>query len=356
MFAENIEPLSKIKFVNDSYKNNKIEITDKLFLNKYIRIDKFEEQAKSQFLPFSNPTYWADPYEQLLYNIPEYNDCFNFPVPDVQCYCLTTNGYKNEDAMWSIYRYNSKEPVIKITYNFYELLKQLNTFCENKKFTIYIGKVDYSLGQKDLKYLLDEEKNYELHHSYFPEDFDIHSYLRLLLLKRKQFDYEGEIRMFLVSDLENFRFKEQAKLKLDYESNNLISSISIAPTNPFDENGQKKKDYKKENTINANAIKEKIHKIIKSFDESKIQQSHLYEDLPKLRLSKAMEKKILERDNYRCIKCSTEKDIFISINSKIRMDGFYSLSNSYVLCKKCNMHEGKNIDYEYLNKINKNSN
>lgn len=279
----NVEPLSKVKSVNDSIPANRIEITDKTFVNKYLTIDKFEKLVTAEEFAFSSPEYWLDPYEQLFYKRPEYHDIFHFDIPDFQAYCFTSNQNRNEDAMWSVYRYNSSEPVIKVTFNLYELLRQINDFCEKRNFTLYIGSVDYSKSQENLRTLMNPDKNKEkgkdtgLFDIYFPEILTVNSYLTLMSLKRKQYNYEGEIRMFIVPD--KGTLSGQLKLPFDYKAPNLISSIKIAPQNPCGTDGNKKVDYTTENTEYSDKIKKKIEKILGKEYYSNIQQCHLYESL-----------------------------------------------------------------------------
>ncbi len=337
----NVEPLSKIKFLNTG-NQKELVIDDKFFVNKYIRIDYFESNVTDHIMRFSTPTNWIDPYEQLYYKRTFYKKILNFDPPDIHCLCLTQNNYKNEDAMWSIYRYGTTESVIKITYNLYEFLKQINDFCVNNKFTLYIGQIDYSYSETAIECFINKQKNLENYNHFFPQNFTLPNYLNLLLIKRKQFEYENEIRLFLISD-KNQIDEDIIEVPLNYSDTKLISSIRIDPVTPEKKNETRCASYRSRNTKHANEIKKKIQTFL-DIEHKKLQQCRLYEPIVIEKLTKEMREEIFKRDNYKCIICGSTERLGIDHTIPIRLGGDSFIGNFATLCAVCNIKKAAKFE------------
>lgn len=275
---KNVDELKNIVFLNDDNAALRLNVDEKTYLNKYVRLEYFKNNLiEKKFLMFS-PNNWIDPFEHIYYKSKKskiIEDKYSFPLPNFHCLCLTNNSNTNEDATWTIYSYNSDKPVVKITYNLYELLKLFSSFCVKNDYTLYLGKIDYSLGENDIETLLD--KNNPYHKDYFKEDFNLESYLRLLLLKRRQFQYEGEIRFFLVNNKTAIDDNVLTIENFDYTTEKLIRRIKFSPLRPASFIDPNTKSYKKRNTANADKLRVEISPLLPNLKKGDIQQCHLYE-------------------------------------------------------------------------------
>lgn len=99
---------------------------------------------------------------------------------------------------------------------------------------IYLGNALYDYTSKQIDGL--HLKKNPLYERYF-RNFSLDKFLNLLLIKRKAFDYEQEVRMFLVDEDEEFiggefglDFNEKRFLGFPPETlKNMIKSISVDP-------------------------------------------------------------------------------------------------------------------------------
>ena len=95
-----------------------------------------------------------------------------------------------------------------------KLLQLLDEYAELNGFEVYIGKVDYSFEKREIMSMhLASSPHYK---DYFPDVMSREHYLSLMLLKRKAFDYENEVRLFLVKDNIPFDGKNLLKIPCDY--------------------------------------------------------------------------------------------------------------------------------------------
>ena len=181
---------------------NAYKLTDKTILNKYISFEHLEKSIREKMIAFVSPKTWQDPFERLFYNANF--ERYNYEKPNIFCMCLTENAGQNEAASWKMYQNGTNEKMIKVKFNAVEMLRQLDEFCISKEWRIYIGKIDYSFKSREISLSYKSEKMLKNYFPKNPKDFSDEYYLKLLLLKRKAFEFEQEVRMFLVPDNEEF--------------------------------------------------------------------------------------------------------------------------------------------------------
>lgn len=191
-------------------KINYIDFSEKAFLeggdivNKYLPIDAALRILNDQELWFCNPVKWDDPFEKFSFMLPwKINDKFYYNplIDNVFCICLANN--IETDAHWK--SYSGSNIAMELQLNRSELLNALSQ--KTDEYDIYITKMNYLPKQEvvgkiyeyftsgDLKKFNEQERT---------------KFLRLLRLKRKEFEHEEEIRIILVKKKpkNNFRFEE----------------------------------------------------------------------------------------------------------------------------------------------------
>ena len=94
-------------------------------------------------------------------------------------------------------------------------------------YDVYIGRAQYWLEKREIMNLYKSGKPY--HDLFFPTSMERMHYLSVMLLKRSAFDYENEVRIFLVKrDAIPFE-KNLLRLPCDYKWNGLITDITLSP-------------------------------------------------------------------------------------------------------------------------------
>lgn len=209
-----------VKFFNIT----KAEFLSKKLLHKYMPLERVLEMLTNQTLWFANPTIWKDPFEKRfienVYNIGGAQK--SFPWKD-RVYCMCTTQTATSEAYWNAY--SAEEIGVSIKFNRQVLLNELERLAAAGN-RIYIGKVQYQKTQV-IKGLL--SNNPFLNPSGTPitslgtEEMKV----RLLLLKRLAYQYENEIRFFIVR---NKTAKQNGtSLKYNIPNTDLIDSISLDP-------------------------------------------------------------------------------------------------------------------------------
>ena len=238
--------MSNISFVNieeSEFLSNKL-------LFKYLDLEHALELIKTQKIWVANPTIWTDPFESRFISA-KYNG-ENFSWKDkVFCTCFTNAS--NSEAFWKAYSNND----ICVKFSIYRkiLLEILDQYANaNKDVRVYIGKVEYMMTRNIIRPL-----------NQIPFDPKIvpsksgSFYARLLLLKRKAFQFDDEYRIMIVKN----RMHKTANgiyIPFNMDPKDLIERITMDPKLSF-----KKDTYK-------NAIKE----CLSNGQQIKVFQSNLY--------------------------------------------------------------------------------
>lgn len=175
---------------------------------KYMSVDTFIVSLVNRKWRFVEPKKWKDKYEGRFYNA-DYTRVLNGsrnPVRKVFATCITQS--PASEAAWKVYSHGQglSSKCLQIKIDMKELRKQLcanfaiagsGTSAALTRGLIYEGKVYYELTDYQIDNL--NKPTSEFYETFF-KDFTLEKFLKLLLLKRKAYSYEDEIRVFLVPD------------------------------------------------------------------------------------------------------------------------------------------------------------
>ena len=174
---------------------------------KYMTLEAFILSLHNGTWQFAEPTKWNDEYEGRFYHA-KYDDV-DKPVecpPKLFATCIT--GEVASEAAWKVYSHGQGlgSRCVQIKVNMKKLREKLSKQIIKKckggnevvEGTVYEGRVYYDLS--------DAEIDNEIHsatgayyHTFF-DGFDREKFLKLLLIKRKAYEYEKETRLFIVPD------------------------------------------------------------------------------------------------------------------------------------------------------------
>ena len=211
-------------------------------LYKYMNVERAFEFLTSRIYYFVEPATWNDPYEKRFYTADYKN--VNYKPCHLFCTCVTENGAS--EAAWNAYAKHNNgiaSRTVRFEFNRHKFLQLLEQKIGNAR--LYIGNVNYSyttsqINNIHLKHLKNnvssnvQTKYYE----YFGNPCNDDTFLRLMLIKRKHFNYEKETRLFIIKEDE-----KGAGYKLDPTSHDnikikftkdelmeVITSVSIDPS------------------------------------------------------------------------------------------------------------------------------
>ncbi len=241
---------------------------DKNVVFKYMPLDRFIHTVDKGELVFVSPETWYDPFEQLYYGI----DCSSkgYNTEEIACMCVSEKSSTNEDASWRVYA-DSSNKTVRISIKRDVLFDLLNTYAARIGCTVYIGKVEYKYEKKEIRAI--HKMSSPFYTLYFPNRMKREHYLSLMLLKRKAFSYENEVRIFLVKDSIPFDGNRIITIPCDYRATGLVSNVMLSPYPPIREKGDiAHKVRQKINDTESNAIKEVLYDKL----GCTIQQSLLY--------------------------------------------------------------------------------
>lgn len=235
-------------------------------LYKYMNVQRAIEFLESGYYYFVEPIAWSDPYEMRFYTA----DYSQIGFQPKQCYCTCLTHNISSEAAWKMYKNNGgglADRTIRFEFN----RKALFEVLENNKIgaKIYFGNVNYEYTTAEINKLhIPGDPNYDKYFS----DIDEKKFLHLLLIKRKAFKYESEIRLFILPKsresiwtVDNCEVSHILKIKFQKEQlESIISSISIDPSC---------------SDIECDMIKTKIGKL---FPNIKCEKNGLYKTKPRL--------------------------------------------------------------------------
>lgn len=241
---------------------------DKTTVFKYMPMNRFIESVEKNELVFVSPEMWYDPFEQLYYGI----DCSakGYATEEIACMCVSERSSTNEDACWRVYA-GSNGKTVRISLDQDNLLQLIEDYADKNGYEVYIGKVIYDLEKREIRNLHNPSSTHYM--KFFPTTMTREHYLSLMLLKRKSFQYENEVRIFLVKrtiDLENGILR----IPCNYFSSKLVSNVMLSPYPPVRANGDiavavRDRLYK----IESDEIKKVLHSKV----GCRILQSQLYQ-------------------------------------------------------------------------------
>lgn len=247
---------------------------DKSTVFKYMPLDRLVKSVENNELVFVSPNAWYDPFEQLYYGV----DCSSrgYITEDIACMCVSEKSSTNEDASWRVYA-DSSDKAVRVSIDQTALLNLLEDYASTNGFKVYIGKVDYSFEKKEIKSL--HTPSSVNHSTYFPNYMSREHYLSVMLLKRKAFQYENEVRIFLVKDKIDFR-NNLLCVSCEYKKSHIISNVMLSPYPPVRANGDiANKVRNKINDIESQEYKKRLGDML----GCRIQQSMLYKVYPRIK-------------------------------------------------------------------------
>ncbi|WP_418981829.1 hypothetical protein [Alistipes sp.] len=192
---ESIPVSQKMKGYNKIFWLGEKKSSQTHVLYKYMNVKSAIEFLKTGYFLLSEPSAWSDPYEKRFYTA-DYRNIEGFKPHRIYCTCFTQLG--SNEAAWRMY--GSKDTgiasrTIRFEFQRSALLHALDRGLHSGK--VYLGNASYDYTSKQIDGLhLQKSPFYSKHFS----NFSLDKFLNLLLIKRKAFGYEQEVRMFFVDE------------------------------------------------------------------------------------------------------------------------------------------------------------
>lgn len=172
---------------------------------KYMTLEAFILSLHEGTWQFVEPTKWNDEYEGRFYHA-NYSD-INKPddcPPKLYATCIT--GEIANEAAWKVYSHGQGlgARCVQIKINMNKLRESLSKRIEKKidednyevvDGNVYEGLVYYDLTDNEINSIHTTSGAY--YHTFF-DGFDREKFLKLLLIKRKAYEYEKETRLFII--------------------------------------------------------------------------------------------------------------------------------------------------------------
>lgn len=178
------------------------------YMYKYMDIDtaiNYCLRVDHNSIQFVQPTQWPDKYEERFYNA-SYSNILKKKeeklekTPRLYACCFTTAS--TSEAAWNTYSYNKTgrgSQCVQFKINMKKFRTALNTFA-GEDYDVYEGPVfykpDYNITNLHFKTNTDGTPSLAYRACFWA--FSRIKFLALLLLKRDAFEYEKEVRFFLV--------------------------------------------------------------------------------------------------------------------------------------------------------------
>lgn len=225
-------------------------------LCRYVPFMRLRKDVDAQTLTFVSPKCWTDPFENLYWG----RDYDGYNKPSITCLCVTEyDNHHSEDAMWKSFS-DSYDKTIRVVYNSDELFRQLDKFAEEHSCKIYVSKMDYLYTRASL-IKLKPLRDYHVVH------MDDATLITLMSLKRKAFEYENEVRIFVVGCPTNeYNLLRVGGVQYD---NGLIYMMTIAPIKPFAYNDPRQQSYSKYQKLEYGIYRDELKKLIPSVSVSR---------------------------------------------------------------------------------------
>lgn len=262
----------------------------KKYVYKYFDRRKFPKYiGKNQFsLYFREISEWNDPYEKRFYNA-DYSKVEGAQFLDdhrkVYACCFTSQ--KDSEPSWKMYVDQNSEPsqkkegstereiCIQARFDFKALLDALNDYIENElqgNFVLIVCPVEY-MNKVKINGIHHPKQDGKPKDEYF-KNFDFSKYLRLLSLKRDAFEYEKEIRFFLIPKNQNSSFSnlirinnESPKTSKDHKQGKILDKVILDYMSKEDEIKVFRRDIKDLGLDNESIV---CSDLMAPFDDIKI--------------------------------------------------------------------------------------
>lgn len=228
-----IEEIVSEILINGNIKRN-------ITLHKYYSLERFLASLMTNKFTFQKPKDWEDPFEDFMSKlVNNYNDeKYNIRITN-NIYAMSTINKTNEcDGMWTNFAQKTGVLIhIKVKKILDSIIRYLldNQCCNNKN--IYMNNSDIKkqligcIKIRKIEYLNDKDIALKFVREAEPKDSDFSelSY-EMLSIKRKEFEYENEYRIFLNQELLNL--EEDKYLEVGYLKDS-IEKIIISPRLPL---------------------------------------------------------------------------------------------------------------------------
>ncbi len=183
----------------------------------------------SDSIRFVEPTLWQDKYESRFYNASFVNvDNAVGNTPPVLACCFSYA--QVNEAAWKLYSYTKTglgAHCVQMRINKKAIREQI--IQNNTGYRLFEGEVNYCLDNYQIDNLHNCQYPNGKENEHFMEifkDFDLASYLSLLLIKRQAFRHEQELRYLLISDEPSLRGDTESEL-LHINWKEVLSGIKI---------------------------------------------------------------------------------------------------------------------------------
>ncbi|MBN1924190.1 MAG: hypothetical protein JW798_00010 [Prolixibacteraceae bacterium] len=207
------------QFFNDFLNLNSINLDLSEELYRIFQWKYFIEDLRIKKLTFVLPSAWEDKFENFMLNFPV---LYNGKVGDItlirDSFYVSCWSLKQEcDGLWRSKKAKKKDCIVKVKVSSQKLFKSIYNIIDpihDSKY--FIGKVRY-LSDERIMGILDKVHNIN-------ELDDGLEFVQKLIVKRKPFDYEKEVRV-IIRD-ENYKFEE---MKITIDPNFLFEEITLDP-------------------------------------------------------------------------------------------------------------------------------
>ena len=261
------------------------------FVYKYMTMDAFIQCIEHGNIMFQEPSGWNDQFESRFYKADYSNITTNTnDTPKVFATCFTRE--KDCEASWKVYANNdkgTKSRCVQVKIDVNALRKQLADSacnCNNHKGSIKGKGVKCGVYEGEVSYIFDEyeisrfHKNVSPFYNLFFKAFDLGHFIGLLLFKRPAYEYEKEVRCFMVptpNEIRQIKARKSEKLYVDLQWEKLIKLVRC-DKNCTESEIRALKTVCEKNNIDlkekCNKVtkhKERYHIPLKKFDINKMQ-------------------------------------------------------------------------------------
>ena len=205
----------------DFFRNKNTPEQKPKFLYKTMPLENFLKTVNTG-LWFARPSTWQDPFEKRFYTAKQFilnGKKKRNPLKN-KFFCCCMTSIAQSEAHWNIYSRDQIGIQLKIN------REKLLSFLKNRpaKYHFFIGKAEYQ-RQRDIEGDL-------IDNAFLGSNFnhrDNNDRAKLLLLKRKPFEYEEEIRFIVVSKKKD---NDKKGISINGKKSsfiNTIDSIKISP-------------------------------------------------------------------------------------------------------------------------------
>lgn len=172
---------------------------------KYMTLESFILSLHNATWQFAEPTKWNDEYEGRFYHA-KYDDVDKPKECPPKLFATCITGEVASEAAWKVYSHGQGlgSRCVQIKVNMKKLREKLSNQITKKckggsevvEGKVYEGLVYYDLSDAEIDNEI-HTVNGTYYHTFF-DGFNREKFLKLLLIKRKAYEYEKETRLFIV--------------------------------------------------------------------------------------------------------------------------------------------------------------